>query len=130
MKEKKDVWMYGWDDECFSSNEYESKEEAIEAAKNENYGKYVYVGKKEEIGGIPNLDVENILWNIQEEIDDEYGEAGDGWIFNIKKEHKDILNNSVNEVLSKWVDEFGYKPKWSIISDTEEIKLNDDFNEN
>ncbi|HBH0165151.1 TPA: hypothetical protein KR288_002476 [Clostridioides difficile] len=128
--QNKDLWLYSWDDEHFNSDEYESKKEAIKAAKMKKCGKYVYVGKKEEVGGLPDLDVENILWNVQEEIDDEYGEVGDGWILNIKKEHIDILNNRVNEVLSKWVDEFGYKPKWSIVSDTERVKLKDVVNEN
>ncbi|VIG17676.1 Uncharacterised protein [Clostridioides difficile] len=32
---QKDIWLYSWDDECFSSDEYESKEDAIEAAKEE-----------------------------------------------------------------------------------------------
>ncbi|EQE34966.1 hypothetical protein QC5_0856 [Clostridioides difficile CD34] len=32
---QKDIWLYSWDDEYFASDEYESKEEAIEAAKKE-----------------------------------------------------------------------------------------------
>ncbi|HGM3507337.1 TPA: hypothetical protein ACKOR7_001913 [Clostridioides difficile] len=28
----KDVWLYSWDDECFGSDEYESREEAIQGA--------------------------------------------------------------------------------------------------
>ncbi len=48
---QKDIWLYSWDDEYFASDEYESKEEAIEAAKKElkmtgEFQKIVYVGKK------------------------------------------------------------------------------------
>nr|SUY82531.1 Uncharacterised protein [Clostridioides difficile] len=60
---QKDVWLYSWDDEYFASDEYESKEEAIEAAKEElrrlgEVSRLVYVGQKEEVN-IPNLNVED-----------------------------------------------------------------------
>ncbi|WP_237673076.1 hypothetical protein [Clostridioides difficile] len=72
----KDVWLYSWDDEYFSDDEYESKEEAIEAAKEEllkfrefgeyiydkEFGELVYVGKKEDVS-LPGIDVEEIELN-------------------------------------------------------------------
>ena len=80
---QKDIWLYSWDDEYFASDEYESKEEAIEAAKKElkmtgEFQKIVYVGKKEEVD-IPEIDAEEILERVQDRIDDEYGECGEGW---------------------------------------------------
>lgn len=47
----KDIWLYSWDDECFGSDEYESREEAIQGAKEElkRFGevkRWVYIGKK------------------------------------------------------------------------------------
>ncbi|EGT4112359.1 hypothetical protein [Clostridioides difficile] len=130
---QKDIWLYSWDDEYFASDEYESKEEAIEAAKKElkmtgEFQKIVYVGKKEEVD-IPEIDAEEILERVQDRIDDEYGECGEGWITYIKEEDIKLLDNRLNEVFSKWIDEFGYKSFWFVVTDTEEIELNEVANE-
>ncbi|HBF7547423.1 TPA: hypothetical protein KOY69_002024 [Clostridioides difficile] len=95
------MWLYSWDDEYFASDEYESKEEAIEAAKEElrrfgKFGRLVYVEKKEEVN-IPNIDAEEALESVQNEIDNEFG---------------------------------GYGEDWFVVTDTEEIELKDAINEN
>ncbi|MCH7253553.1 hypothetical protein [Clostridioides difficile] len=64
---QKDVWLYSWDDECFGSDEYESREDAIQGAKEElkmtgEFQEIVYVGKKEEVD-IPEIDTEEIELN-------------------------------------------------------------------
>ncbi|MFQ4565868.1 hypothetical protein C4V14_04585 [Clostridioides difficile] len=130
----KDVWLYSWDDECFRSDEYESKEEAIEAAKEElrrfgEVSRLVYVGQKEEVN-IPDIDVEDALEHVQHRIDDEFGGYGENWFENIRIEDIIILENRIKEVFEKWMDEFGYKPYWFVVTDTEEIELKDTVNEN
>ncbi|HBF4616114.1 TPA: hypothetical protein KOO48_001909 [Clostridioides difficile] len=131
---QKDAWLYSWDDEYFASDEYESKEEAIEAAKEElkrfgEFGRLVYVGKKEEVN-IPNIDAEKALERVQDRIDDEFGGYGEDWFENIHVEDILILENRISEVFKKWIDEFGYKPYWFVVTDTEEIELKDAINEN
>ncbi|HBE9815969.1 TPA: hypothetical protein OLY61_000585 [Clostridioides difficile] len=142
QKENKDVWLYSWDGECFGSDEYESKEEAIEAAKEEllnfrefgewvydkEFGKLVYVGKREDVS-LPGIDAGNILDYIQDRIDDEFGEFGESWSSYIKDEDEKILNDRLNEVFENWINEFGYKPHWFKLTDKEEIKLNEVANE-
>lgn len=69
---QKDVWLYSWDNKYLSSDEYESKEEAIQVAKEElkefgNFGESIYVGKKEEVS-IPNIDIEEALECIQKRL--------------------------------------------------------------
>ncbi|MBY2443994.1 hypothetical protein KWX03_08945 [Clostridioides difficile] len=133
MEFKKDVWLYSWDDECFSSDEYESKEKAIEVAKEElrklgEFKRWVYIGKKEE-AYIPCLDAENILDYVQDRINDEFGEFGESWSSYIKDEDEKILDDRLNEVFEKWIEEFGYKPHWFVVRDTEEIELNEVANE-
>ncbi|HBG2116800.1 hypothetical protein ACRVX5_11730 [Clostridioides difficile] len=131
---QKDVWLYSWDDEYFASDEYESKEEAIEAAKEElrrfgEFGRLVYVEKKEEVN-IPNIDAEEALESVQNEIDNEFGGYGEDWFENIHVEDILILENRISEVFKKWIDEFGYKPYWFVVTDIEEIELKDAINEN
>ncbi|MFA4009723.1 hypothetical protein ACD491_16800 [Clostridioides difficile] len=135
QKENKDVWLYSWDGECFGSDEYESKEEAIEAAKEEllnfrefgewvydkEFGKLVYVGKREDVS-LPGIDVEDTLERVQELIDDEFEDYGEDWITRIKDEDRKILDNKLNEVFCLWVDKFGYKPTWFKVVEVEKIK--------
>ncbi|MCW0603642.1 hypothetical protein OKR38_19100 [Clostridioides difficile] len=133
MQNKKDVWLYGWNNKYLSSDEYESKDEAIQAVKEElkefgNFAESIYVGRKEKVN-IPNIDVEEALEHIQEKIDDEVGECGEDWFENIRVEDILILENRISEVFKKWIDEFGYKPYWFVVRDTEEIELNEVANE-
>ncbi|MGS5517698.1 hypothetical protein AB8L61_17055 [Clostridioides difficile] len=128
MQNKKDVWLYSKDREYFDSDEYESKEAAIKGAVKDGITKIVYVGKREE-AYIPCVDAENILDYVQDRIDDEFGEFGESWSSYVKDEDEKILDDRLNEVFSKWVDEFGYKPDWYMVVDVEEIKLNEVINE-
>ncbi|CCL21986.1 TPA: hypothetical protein KOG79_002864 [Clostridioides difficile] len=123
----KDVWLYSWDDECFRSDEYESKEEAVEAAKEElkrlgEIKRWVYIGKKEE-ADIPDIDAKDALECIQNRIDDEYGEYVEDWFENIRAEDILILESRISEVFKKWIDDFKYKPYWFAVRDIEEIEL-------
>ncbi|EMQ1359333.1 hypothetical protein OD257_002675 [Clostridioides difficile] len=131
---QKDVWLYSWDDEYFASDEYESKEEAIEAAKKElkMFGyleENVYVGKKEDVS-LPGIDIEVTLECVQELIDNEFYEYGEDWITRIKDEDRKILDDRLNKVFENWINEFGYKPYWFKFTHTEEIELKDAINEN
>ncbi|HBG3257197.1 TPA: hypothetical protein KP562_001382 [Clostridioides difficile] len=128
----KDVWLYSWDDECFRSDEYESKEGAVEAAKEElrkfgEFKRWVYIGKKEE-ADIPDIDAKDILECIQDRIDDEYGEYGEDWFENIRAEDILILESRISEVFKKWIDDFKYKPYWFAVRDIEEIELKNAVN--
>ncbi|EQF39249.1 hypothetical protein R6H02_20130 [Clostridioides difficile] len=130
---QKDVWLYSWDDECFGSDEYESKEEAIQGAKEElrrfgEVSRLVYVGQKEEVN-IPNLNVEDALEHVQDRIDNEFMGYGEDWFEKIRVEDILILENRISKVFKKWIDEFGYKPYWFVVRDTEEIELNEVANE-
>ncbi|EOY7170337.1 hypothetical protein NQ830_12365 [Clostridioides difficile] len=131
---QKDVWLYSWDDEYFASDEYESKEEAIEAAKEElrrlgEFGRLVYVGQKKEVN-IPDIDAGEALERVQDKIDNEFGGYGEDWFENIRVEDILILESRISEVFKKWINEFGYKPYWFVVTDTEEIELKDAINEN
>ncbi|HBG8504075.1 TPA: hypothetical protein ACKOKQ_002646 [Clostridioides difficile] len=129
---QKDVWLYSWDDEYFASDEYESKEEAIQGAKEElrefgEFSRLVYVGQKEEVD-IPNIDAEDALELVQDRIDNEFGGYGEDWFENIRAEDIVILENRISKVFKKWIDEFGYKPYWFVVRDTEEIELKNAVN--
>ncbi|MCE4883739.1 hypothetical protein LW316_09395 [Clostridioides difficile] len=129
----KDVWLYGWDIECFKNDGYKIKEEAIEAAKEElrtfgEFKRWVYVGRRKDVV-VPNINAEEALERVQERIDDEIGECGEDWFRGICVEDIMILGDRISEVFKKWIEEFGYKPKWFTVVDVEKIELSEVINE-
>ncbi|HGM3380243.1 hypothetical protein QQO60_16570 [Clostridioides difficile] len=109
-----------------------SKEEAVEAAKEElkrlgEIKRWAYIGKKEEVD-IPDIDAEDALEFVQDRIDNEFGGYGEDWFENIRAEDIVILENRISKVFKKWIDEFGYKPYWFVVRDTEEIELKNAVN--
>ncbi|MCC0686137.1 hypothetical protein [Clostridioides sp. ZZV14-6345] len=129
MQENKEIWLYSWDDEYFESDEYESKKDAVEAAKEElrELGELkdfeqVYVGKREDVS-IPSINVEYVLEHVQELIDDGFGEVGEGWITRIEVEDRIILSDRLNKVFLTWIEEFGHNATWFKIVDVEEIEI-------
>ncbi|HBH3652734.1 TPA: hypothetical protein KSK13_003394 [Clostridioides difficile] len=129
----KDIWLYSWDDEYFESDGYKSKKEAIEAAKEElrkfgEFKRWVYVGKRKNVN-IPNINAETALEHVQESIDDRFGECGRYWFEGICVEDIMILGDRISEVFKKWIDEFGYNPKWFMVVDVEEVELSEATNE-
>ena len=120
MEFKKDVWLYSKDGEYFDSHEYESKEAAIKAARNEGFESCFYVGKKED-ASIPTIHTNHVLEDIQEDIYDECGESGENWVQGMKDEDIKKLDNKLNNIFFKWINESGYNPNWYKIVDVEKI---------
>ncbi|HFL3653912.1 TPA: hypothetical protein ACG3P3_001636 [Clostridioides difficile] len=98
MEFKKDVWLYSKDGEYFDSHEYESKEAAIKAARNEGLESCFYVGKKED-ASIPTIHTNHVLEDIQ------------------------TLDNKLNNTFFKYIDESGHSTNWYKIVNVEKINL-------
>lgn len=124
---KKDRWIYSESEDIFweYSDEFDSKEEAIESAKDddeiENNG--VYVGKKVE-PSISDIDLDLLLENValNSTIGCEDG-VGDDFLMNIKKEHYNELEKSINEIFFNWIKKYGYQPDWFIVENIEYVDL-------
>jgi hypothetical protein len=120
---KSGQWMYNFgDEEHWNECEYfNTREEAIEV------GRAEAIEREEEsyqIGQItcfiPSIDVDNVLDNISENAYDQCGEYADGYP-NCTKEEKQKLQDMLDEVLVKWMDETNNHPTFYMIENTEDI---------
>lgn len=113
-----------------SMEEFDSKEEAIAYGKenfeeiyeeengekfnSETYNKVFYVGKIDRY--VPSVDVDRVIENITENAYDEVGEFAEDYLDNVSKEEYGFLEEKMNEVLHKWLDETKNHPTfWKIV---------------
>jgi hypothetical protein len=116
-------------DEIWDGEEFDSKEEAIKAAK-----KFIAEDKRPEffsdfeVGQIAEVipcgvDVDSIIENVAENTTCEYGEVGDDYLCNVTKEDRDELEEKLNDVLFAWMKEHNYEPDFFMIENEETVSL-------
>lgn len=135
----KEIWLYN-DNENSNwafSEEYRSKEEAIEAAKKDKEleTNTIFVGKKvaPRVAGI-NIDsiLEEIVINSTFGLEDG---VADDFLNDISREHYEELEEKLNDIFFDWLKKYDYEPKWfeveniEKIENIEEIELMDIYSE-
>ncbi|QBP91205.1 hypothetical protein E1A90_07570 [Bacillus mycoides] len=116
-------WMInGHADGIWSSDYFNTREEAIEEGKKEcdfKSGEKFYVGQvsKEEISIGINVDsvLDDIAVNVQEQV----GEVADDYLNHIDKEDYKVLEERLLEVVQAWMKERNYEPSYFKIVNTE-----------
>ncbi|WP_257129840.1 hypothetical protein [Bacillus cereus] len=123
-------WMYNLNDaEAWTSDEFDTKEEAIAAAKEE-------IALIEKLEGIPHGDIFRIgqveLYNpminvdfisqLEEQAYDECGEVAEGWLEDVDEKQKQTLDSQIQEVITKWLEDIGKTPGFGSIENIERIK--------
>lgn len=113
------------DDWCtFDDEEFETKESAIESAKEwEELEDGFYVGKKVKVCIAPS-NVNDILDQIA--IDTQKGFEEDymgGFLQNVKKKHLEELDEKINNIILDWIDKYNYNPKWYWVEEIEFIEI-------
>jgi hypothetical protein len=122
MKEK---WIYSKREDLYweYSEEFDTKEKAIESAKDdEEIDGYVFVGKKIPVKA-QDIDVDNLLENVAINTTDGFDDYADGFLENVSKEHFDELEEKLNNVFFEWMNKHNYNPDWFKVVDIEEIEL-------
>lgn len=109
-------------EELFSSEEYETKELAIEAAAEEldlSPGEGFCVGRREDPNPMKWMpDADDILDRMDEGAFEEAGEASEGWP-NPTEADKAKLTAMVREAITKWMEETKNKPSFYLVRDVE-----------
>ncbi|MEK4427643.1 hypothetical protein MHB54_00135 [Paenibacillus sp. FSL M7-0802] len=127
MTFKNGQWMFNdVSDGVWGIGEYfDLKAQAIEAAK-EYYSpeeqKEFYVGQLCEISNSITVDSEGVLDDIASSIYDEVGEAAEDYLYYVKREEREILDERLTQVVREWMREFGYEPSFFRIENTEKIR--------
>lgn len=128
-------WMYDiYNSEIWNSSEFDTKEEAIEEGKIDliNFNKLrikkglepikeFYIGRQEVVSPC-GVDVDFILENVAENTVQGM-EAGEDYLGDVTKEHRDELEQELNNVLFTWMNEHGYNPNFFTIENEETIIL-------
>ncbi|QDP42955.1 hypothetical protein HWC53_gp134 [Bacillus phage vB_BmeM-Goe8] len=117
-------WVWDTNDEMFRSDFFDTKEEAIEDARGqEDAGETIYVGQVVEPTSFTGVDVDGILERISEQVYEEVGEVAIDYLSYVKQEDFTALENSLNDVIRKWMKERGYEPNFFKVDNIEGVEL-------
>lgn len=113
-------WFFSKDNELFNSDLYDTKEEAIEAAKREGFTSF-YVVRTNEVH--PYIDAELAIERAAESIYDVVGEVAEDYLMYLPKEELEDLQESINAVFNQWLTKYNNHPTFYMVEEVEPIKL-------
>lgn len=122
---KEGSWIWSTNDEIFRTDDFfDTKEEAIADAKGqEDAGEVIYVGQIFDPMTFVGVNLDNIFEDIVQQVHDEVGEVSEDYLCHVEKEDYEALEESVNDVIGKWMRERGYEPKFFKVGNIEGLKL-------
>ena len=123
-------FSYSFYEDIDYSCEYDSVEEALEAAKldakNDDEFKdmdTVYVGRIYRF--VPEVDAWSIIERLQDDADDEAYEASEDYLQDVSDEEANKLEAMLTETFKKWARETGNEPNFFVVKDVKEYSLED-----
>jgi hypothetical protein len=125
--EDQNKWTYEYcGREIWNTGEFfESRELAIKAgtefAKEEGLESFE-IGKKEEYEPC-GIDVDSIFEAICCDAQDSVGEVSENYLCYVSEDHRDELEEKLNEVLFEWMDKHKYRPEFWSITECEIIEV-------
>jgi len=119
-KPKKYAWST--DGERFQGD-FDSKEDCVEEARAmcDTDEEFFYVGECDPF--IPKINSIGILDQLGCDAVDFAGEAGEGWLYYISKQKRELLDSKLETVLSEWLSETGNKPTFFGIKNMEKYAV-------
>ena len=128
--ERTNKFSYSFYEDIEYSSEYDSVEEALEAAKldakNDDEFKdmdTVYVGRIYRF--VPEVDAWSIIERLQDDADDEAYEASEDYLQDVSDEEANKLEAMLTETFNKWARETGNEPNFFVVKDIKEYSLED-----
>lgn len=122
----KDKWIYSENEELYweFSDEFKSKEDAIESAKEDDEieENFIYVGRKV-APTVCGVDLDRMLENIAENTTFGLDGFGEDFLMDVKNEHYEELEEAINEIFFYWLEKYNYKPTWFLVEDVEQITI-------
>ncbi|TKH19955.1 hypothetical protein [Bacillus cereus] len=123
-------WMYNLNDnEIWTSDSFATKEDAIEAAKEEmnELEKYdgVPYGYNFSIGQIsdyvPYVSAEDVIDQVTVNAYEACGEVSESWLSKPSQDEKDLLQKKIDSAISEWLKEIKEYPTFGQVVNIEEI---------
>lgn len=132
--EQTNKFSYSFYEDIEYSSEYDSVEEALEAAKldakNDDEFKdmdTVYVGRIYRF--VPVVDAWSIIERLQDDADDEAYEASEDYLQDVSDEEANKLEAMLTETFNKWAKETGNEPSFFTVEEIHEYSLEDSEHE-
>ncbi|HDR5271806.1 hypothetical protein E8M24_08485 [Bacillus thuringiensis] len=124
-------WMYNLDsdNDIWTSDKYDTKEEAIQAALENWTDKMLAdrasVDKEFQIGQFktyaPWINADVLLDELYERAHDECGEVAESWLSSIPMNEGEKLQEQINKVVVEWLKEINEHPSFGSIENIETI---------
>lgn len=122
-------WVYDTSNEFFTNGYFfDTKEEAIKEGEidltlNFKYDCPVfYVGQVLGVDLPISFDIDNILESIASSVCDEIGEVAEDYLNDVTNEHYEELENSIRDVVLKWMDKNNYNPEFYRVTKIEKVE--------
>ncbi|MET3508270.1 hypothetical protein [Halalkalibacter oceani] len=115
-------WCYSFNEENFEGD-FDTRDDAIGEGLyyyEEDNQSELYVGQAQEVSLGVNIDF--IVEQLGEDAYEQCGEVAEDYLCNVKSEHREILEDKMNDVLQKWMDEFKYNPTFYTVGNVEKVK--------
>lgn len=122
-------YVYGFSDDCFMSEEYDTPWEALAAAQKEEKESLshethtkVYIGIVGEKWK-PEIDGEGIVDMLQDNAYDIGGEFAESYLQGVTKEEIDELTDVLTKAFDAWAAKHGYEPDFYPVENVKEYEL-------
>ena len=119
---KKSEWAISSDGEHYSAMGFPTRDEAIAEGREFYKGEEFYVGFSERPVQPEDLFSAEEWLNIEHE--DYLGEYADGWDLSTKLQREELEKN-VREVMAAWLDKYGLRPNFFVVTNPEKIPAKD-----
>lgn len=129
-----DKFSYSFYEDFDYSCEYDSIDEALEAAKLDaknadefKDAKTVYIGRVYKF--VPEIEPWNVIERIQDDANDEAYEAAEDYLWDISDDDANKLGKMLTETFNKWARETGNEPNFYTVEEIHEYSLEDSEHE-
>lgn len=114
-------YVYSTDEEFFFSDEYDSREAAMEACVHdlEPGARYCTAIVQVKDGGCYAPSAYHLIEHMQEAAYDEVGEVAEGWLCNVTKEQEADLEDRVSQAIKAWLFIHGKQPTFFGVTEVE-----------
>ncbi len=122
-------YVYGFSDDCFMSEEYDTPWEALAAAQKEEKESLSHETHTEVYIGIvgekwkPEIDGEGIVDMLQDNAYDIGGEFAESYLQGVTKEEIDELTDVLTKAFDAWAAKHGYEPDFYPVENVKKYEL-------
>lgn len=119
-------WVYSSDSEWWTSDQYPTKEKAIEAGL-EEYPEGCYIGSCSDMEfTYDDMDFsEHVIERLGDYIDEEAGDCSQYWYDKITWDDEKTLEDYLAKAIMKWIEDCQLQPSQYVVTDIEWIGMDD-----